>query len=197
MSLIKRVYIQKLKGYVVGPPHRYNLVPVTQDLSFLESGGEPAEEVTGDRSQKRSPKKEDRRSMMIREQSDDEDSAGEMGNNRFVDATAETEVELRLPLEVEVESDKIREHVPIFPGPANQDVVHPRSGNAAPIVGPPNGAKPKWPRHVVVIASHPGTYVCVSHRWPEHFTGRIRGWSSASSRMSNPTYPGLTQRRID
>ena len=44
---------------------------------------------------------------MRREQSDGEGSVGETGTDRFVDATAETEVEIRLPLEVDVEPDQI------------------------------------------------------------------------------------------
>ena len=50
---------------------------------------------------------------------------GETGTERFVDATAETEVELRLPLEVDVEPDQIRKDGPIDSGAINLDAVDP------------------------------------------------------------------------
>ena len=50
------------------------------------------------------------------EQSDSEDSVVETGSDRFVDATAETEVELHLPLEVDMEPDaKIHKDILSYP----------------------------------------------------------------------------------
>ena len=49
--------------FVVGSPHRYNLVPVTQDSLFQGSDGELTKVVVGDRRKKsevRSQNKEDR-----------------------------------------------------------------------------------------------------------------------------------------
>ena len=69
----------------------------------------------------------------------------ETGTGRFVDATAETEVELRLPLEVDMEPDQIRKDVLINSGAANLDAVDPDPETQRRF-GPPNGAKPKWPR---------------------------------------------------
>ena len=65
-------------------PHRYNL-PMTQDFLSWEAVGSRRKRSleTEFRSYKRSPKKEDRRSVMSREQSDDEDSVGGMGIIRF------------------------------------------------------------------------------------------------------------------
>ena len=63
---------------------------------------------------------------------------GETGTDGFVDATAEMEVELRLPLEVDVGPDQIRKDVPINSGADSKTQRR---------FGPPNGAKPKWPRH--------------------------------------------------
>ena len=86
---------------------------------------------------------------------------GETGNNQFVDVTEETYVELRLPLEVDMEPDQIREHVPIFPGPADLDAVYRIPGTQ----------RQNWPRY-----SQPGTLWAVTGG--RSTSGRIRGWSS-------------------
>ena len=103
---------------------------------------------------------------MSREQSDDEDSAGETGNNPFVDATADTEVELHLPLKVDMEPDQIREHVSIFPVPADLDAVD-RS---------PGTQRRKWPRHGFSLPPTPEPCGQLLGAWST--SGRIRGLSS-------------------
>ena len=92
-------------------------MPVTKDFLSWEAVGSRRKRSleTEVRSLKRSPKNENRRLVTSKEQSDDEDSVGEMGDNRFVDATAGTEVELSLPLEVDMKPDQKRKHVPILP----------------------------------------------------------------------------------
>ena len=72
---------------------------------------------------------------MSREQSDGEDSVVGTGVDRFVDATAETEVELRLPLEADIETDQI----PISPRAVGLDVVIPSLGGSAPTRAPGRG----------------------------------------------------------
>ena len=63
----------------------------------------------------------------------------EIGIDRFVDATAETEVELRLPLEDDLEPDRIRKDIPIYPGDVGWTSVGPDPGSRAdsnPQTGP-------------------------------------------------------------
>ena len=91
---------------------------------------------------------------MSREQSGGEGSGVETGTDRFVDATAETEVELRLPLEVDMEPDRIRKDVPIYPGAVDLDVVGPDPETQCRF-GPPNGAKPKWARYGLPLPRTP------------------------------------------
>ena len=91
---------------------------------------------------------------MSREQSDVEDGVVETGTDRFVDATAETEVELSLPLEVDMEPDWIHKDIPIYPGAVSLDVVGPDPGTQHR-VEPPNGAKPKWARHGLQLPRTP------------------------------------------
>ena len=98
------------------------------DLGFFFPGKRWGTDESGHRRPKleeRSLKREDRRQVMSREQSDGEDSAGETRTDRFVDATVEMEVELRLPLEVDVEPAQIRKDVPINSGAVNMDAVDP------------------------------------------------------------------------
>ena len=93
---------------------------------------------------------------MSREQSDGEDSVVGTGVDRFVDATAETEVELRLPLEADMETDQIPKDIPISPpGAVGLDVVIPNQGEQRRLE-PPGGAKPKWPRFGLPIPRTPG-----------------------------------------
>ena len=82
---------------------------------------------------------------MSREQLDGEDSVVETGTNRYIDATAETEVELLLPLEVDMEPDRIRTDIPLYPTVLGLDFVGP-DPVAQSRFKPPNGAKPKWAR---------------------------------------------------
>ena len=91
-----------------------------------------------------------------------------------------------------MEPDQIREHVPIFPGPADLDVVDPSSGTQHQF-GPPNGAKPKWPRHGLSLPLTP------EPRGQLPGAGAPRVGSGDGRRkfgMPNPTYSGLTQRRL-
>ena len=102
---------------------------------------------------------------MSREQSDDEDSVGETGNNRFVDATAESELELCLPLEVHMEPDQICEHVLIFPGPVDLDIVDPSPGtrHQLDLRMEPNRSGPDTGCHCLSPVSLP-----LSYRGPVH-----------------------------
>ena len=88
--------------------------------------------------------KEDIRPVMSREQSDGEDSVGENGTDRFVDATAEMEVELRLPLEVDTEPDRMCRDGPIFLGAVNLDAVDPGQEKQRRFE-PPNGPNRSGP----------------------------------------------------
>ena len=65
------------------------------------------------RLEERSQKKEGRSPRMCREQSDGEDDVVGAEVDRFVDATAETEVELRLHLGTGMEPDQIPNGMPI------------------------------------------------------------------------------------
>ena len=71
--------------------------------------------------------------------------------NRFVDATAETEVELRLPLEVDMEPDRICEDVPIYPGAVDLD-----AGDPTPIWTPKRG-QTEVAQTWIAVTSHSGT----------------------------------------
>ena len=84
--------------------------------------------------------------------SDGEDSVVEIRTDRFVDATAETEVELCLPLEVDMEPDRIRKDIPIYPGAVGLDFVGPDPGTRSRLEFP-NGAKPKWARQGLQLPS--------------------------------------------
>ena len=75
-------------------PHRYNLVPVNQDFLSWEALGSRWKGSLEIEVRRELLKQEDRRSVMSREQSDDEDSTRETRTNKFVDTTAETEVGL-------------------------------------------------------------------------------------------------------
>ena len=101
-----------------------------------------------------SQKLEERRPVMSREQSDGEHSVVEAGTDRFVDATAETEVELRLPLEVDLEPERICKDIPIYPGAVDLDVVGPDPETQRRFE-PPNGAKTKWARHGLPLPRTP------------------------------------------
>ena len=92
--------------------------------------------------------------MMSREQSDGEHSVVATGTDRFVDATAETEVEMCLPLEVDMEPYRICTDIPIYPGAVGMDVVSPDPGTQSRIE-PPNGAKPKWARQGLQLPHTP------------------------------------------
>ena len=113
----------------------------------------------------------------------------ETGPNRFVDATAETEVELRLPPDVEMEPDRIRKDVPIYPGAVDLDAVNPDPETHRQF-GPPNGAKPKWPRHGLPLprTSEPHRQLPGAGAQPVGF-----GYGRHTFGMSSPTYPGLAQ----
>ena len=94
---------------------------------------------------------------------------GETRTDRFVDATAETEVELRLPLEVDVDRETQRRF------------------------GPPNGAKPKWPRHgIPTLPRAPEP-----HRQLPESGAQLVGFRDGRRKfgMSSPVYPSLAQRQ--
>ena len=128
---------------------------------------------------------------MSRELSDDDDSAGETGTDGFVDATAETEVELRLLLEVDMKPDRIREDVPLFPDIVVPDAVAPYLGTQHGF-GPPNGAKAKWSRHGLSLP-----IILEPRRQLPGAGAQLVGSRDGCRKLdtSNPTYPGLTQRR--
>ena len=131
---------------------------MTQDLLSWEAVG-------SQRKNEIRRKKEESSQKMSREQSDGEDSVVGTGVNRFVDATAETEVELRLPLEADMETDQIPKDIPIPPGTVGLDVVIPNLGEQRRLE-PPDGAKPKWPRYGLLIPQTPGPVG--SYRGPGH-----------------------------
>ena len=117
---------------------------------------------------------------------------GETGTDRFVDATAETEVELRLPLEVDMEPDRIRKDVPIYPGAVDLDVVDPNPETQGRF-GHPNGVKsPKWPRHGLPLprTPEPRRQLPGAGAQPVEFGDGRRKFG-----MSSSTCPGLAQRR--
>ena len=76
---------------------------------------------------------------MSQEQCDGEGSVGETGTDRFVDASAETEVEVRLPLEVDMEPDRIRKDVQIYPGAVDLDAVGSDPKTQRPLKTPERG----------------------------------------------------------
>ena len=120
---------------------------------------------------------------MSREQFNGEDSEGETGTNRFVDATTE----LHLP----VEPDQIREDVPIYPGAVDLNAGNPNLETQRQFA-PPNGAKTKWPRHGLPLPRTPEPCRKV-------LGAGARPVGSGDGRrkfgMSNTSYPGLAQRR--
>ena len=86
----------------------------------------------------------------------------------------------------------MRAYVPIFPGHTDLDFVDPSPGMQDQF-GPPNGAKPKWPRHNLLLPLTPEP------------RGQLPGAGAPpvgsgdghhKFGMSNPTYPGLTQCRL-
>ena len=93
---------------------------------------------------------------MSREQSDGEDEAVVTDVDRFVDATAETEVELCLPFEAGMETDQTPKDIPISPGAVGMDVVTPGLGEQRRLE-PPGGAKPKRAKYIAPIPPNSGT----------------------------------------
>ena len=107
------------------------------------------------------------------EQSDGEGSGIETGTDRFVDASAETEVELRLPPEVVMEPDQIRKDVSIYPGSTTWTLlvlIRKRNVDLDPRMWP-NRSVPDMGCHCPALRSPVGFY-----RGPGT-TGRIRRWS--------------------
>ena len=102
-------------------------------------------------------KREDRRPVISREQSDSKGSVGETGTDGFVDATAETDVELRLPLEVDMEPDWMRRDVPIYSGAVDLDAVNP-DPEAQVRFGPPNRSGPDTGCHYPTLRNPVGSY---------------------------------------
>ena len=78
------------------------------------------------------------------------------GTDRFVDATAETEVEWRLPLEVDMKPDRILKDIPIYPGAVRLDAFGPDSEGQCRLELPERGQTKvslKW----FVVTPHSGT----------------------------------------
>ena len=128
---------------------------------------------------------------MSRKLSDDDNSVVETRTDRFINATAETEVELRLPLEVDMEPDRILEDITIYLGAVGLDTFGPDLG-AHHRLKLLNEAKPKWARHGFQLPRTPGP------------CGQLLGAGSqlvgfedgrCTFRITSPTYPGPTQRR--
>ena len=90
-----------------------------------------------------------------------------------------------------MEPDRIRKDVPIYPGAVELDVVDPNPETQRRF-GPPNGAKPKWPRHGLPLARtlEPRRQFPGDGAQPVGFGDGCRKFG-----MSNLTYPGLAQRR--
>ena len=118
--------------------------------------------------------------------SDGEGSGGPDAD--FVDPTADMEMELRLLLEVDMKPDQLREDVPACSGavdPADLGQDEQRWFD------PPNGAKPKWPRHGLLLP------IIMELRSPvPGATAQLVGSGAGHHRQgaANPTYPGLADR---
>ena len=134
-------------------------MPVTQDfLSWVAVGSRRKWSF-----ETRSKKSEEERSQkMSREQSDGEDSVVGTGVNRFVDATAETEVELCLPLEADMETDEIPKDINDLSG-------------SSPSYGFPMPRTPRPRRQLPGTGAQPVGSGC------DRF----------AFEMPSPTYPGL------
>ena len=109
------------------------------------------------------------------------------GTDRFVDATAETEVELCLPLEVDMEPDRILKDIVIHPGTVRLDALGPDSeGRSNSRTGPKRSGPEMVCRYPAPRGQLPG-----AGTQPEDF-----GDGRCTFGITSPMNPDPTQRRL-